>query len=81
MAVTPSIAEMGEEIMTASFEPLAEADLVSLQAAIAGSPIVVHQFVRPIADWATIRQSAEVDAFVLAWIASHVTSRPGGRSA
>jgi hypothetical protein len=32
----------------------------------------MHQFERPIADWATIRQSADVDAFVLAWIVSHV---------
>jgi hypothetical protein len=27
-----------------------------------------------IADWAKIRQSADVDAFILAWIASHVDS-------
>jgi hypothetical protein len=60
--------------MDVSFEPSVEADLESLQSAIACSPIVVPEFTRPIADWATIRQSADVDAFILAWIASHVDS-------
>jgi hypothetical protein len=67
--------------MSAPFEPSVEADLASLQAAIAGSPIVVRPFARPIANWAAIRQSAEVDAFVLAWIVSHVGQMPGGRPA
>jgi hypothetical protein len=60
--------------MIASFEPSAVADLESLRAAIARSPIVVRSaaFARPVADWATIRQSPDVDAFILAWIASHV---------
>jgi hypothetical protein len=72
--------------MSASFEPSVEADLASLQAAIASSPIVVARFARPlanfarpIANWAAIRQSAEVDAFVLAWIMSHVGRVPAGR--
>jgi hypothetical protein len=58
--------------MDASFAPLVEAELGSLQSVIACSPIVVREFTRPIADWAKIRQSADVDAFILAWIASHV---------
>jgi hypothetical protein len=64
-----------EGIMTTFFEPSGEADLATLQVAIADSPIVVRQFARPILDWAAIRESAEVDAFVLAWIVSHVGSR------
>jgi hypothetical protein len=67
--------------MTASFEPSAPADLPSLQDAIASSPIVVRQFARPIANWATIRASADVDDFVLAWIASHVPEIPARRTA
>jgi hypothetical protein len=58
----------------ASFEPLAIADLESLRTAIVRSQILLRPAapVRRIADWATIRQSPDVDAFVLAWIASHV---------
>ena len=60
--------------MITSFEPSAAADLESLRAAIARSPILLRSAtsVAPVADWATIRQSPDVDAFILAWIASHV---------
>jgi hypothetical protein len=60
------------------------ADLQALLAAIKRSPIVARlraHFVpgRPLLmrEWATIRKSPEVDAYVLAWIASHAhrTSR------
>jgi len=30
--------------------------------------------------WATVRRSPDVDAYVLAWIASHVRTRRGPRS-
>ena len=48
--------------------------LRALLAAIRGSPIVVRLGARLLsaAEWARIRKSPEVDAFVLAWIASHV---------
>ena len=59
--------------MIASFESSADSDLESLRAAIARSPIVVRA-APAAADWATIRQSPDVDAFILAWIASHVRS-------
>jgi hypothetical protein len=60
--------------MIASFEPFPVADLKSLRAAIVRSPILLRSAtsVRPFADWAKIRQSPDVDAFILAWIASHV---------
>ena len=66
--------------MSVAFALAAKADLPSLQAAIASSPIVMPVFERPIAHWQTIRQSPEVDAFVLAWIASHVRRMPGGHA-
>jgi len=56
------------------------ADLQALLAAIKRSPIVARLRVRllPMRDWASIRKSPEVDAYVLAWIASHAgrTRRP-----
>ena len=60
--------------MIASFKPSTAADLESLWAAIARSPILLRSAAceRPVADWAAIRQSPDVDAFILAWIASHV---------
>jgi len=47
--------------------------LAALLAAIRRSPIVVQvaAFVPRAAEWARIRRSPEVDAYVLAWIASH----------
>jgi hypothetical protein len=48
--------------------------LRALIAAIRNSPIVVRLRVGFVtsSEWARIRKSPEVDAFVLAWIASHV---------
>jgi hypothetical protein len=59
--------------MSASIESTTLADVGSLRAAVALSPIVVHPdvFERPITNWAAIRNSTDVDAFILAWIASH----------
>ena len=56
------------------------AGLQALIAAVKRSPIVVRlrgRLFTP-SEWARIRNSPEVDAFVLAWIASHV---PGSRRA
>jgi hypothetical protein len=46
----------------------------ALIAAIKQSPIVVRLRERLLLtrDWASVRKSADVDAYVLAWIASHV---------
>jgi hypothetical protein len=56
------------------------ARLGALIAAISRSPILVslRQRMLTASEWARIRNSPEVDAFVLAWIASHV---PGPRRA
>jgi hypothetical protein len=60
--------------MNASFNPAAP-DLHALLALVAGSPIRSRP-VRPagavFADWEKERKSADVDALILAWIASHV---------
>ena len=60
-------------------EPLAGAGLDALLAAIKSSPIVVRLAARLFPakhfqdeHWARVRKSPDVDAFVLAWIASHV---------
>jgi hypothetical protein len=56
------------------------APLYALIAAIKQSPIVVRLSERllPSRDWASVHRSPDVDAYVLAWIASHVpdTRRP-----
>jgi hypothetical protein len=52
------------------------ADLRALMAKIKASPIIAWPR-RPLPDWATVRRSGDVDAYVLAWIASHVRGRPG----
>jgi hypothetical protein len=60
----------------------AGADLRALLAAVKRSPIVARIAARllPARDWASVRQSPDVDAYVLAWIASHVRgSRPAPR--
>ena len=59
--------------MMASSEP-ANADLDTLRAAIARSPICVKSVALDagIADWERTRQSADIDAVILDWIASHV---------
>ncbi len=48
--------------------------LRALIAAVKRSPIIVRLGARLLSasEWARIRNSPEVDAFVLAWIASHV---------
>jgi hypothetical protein len=52
------------------------AGLQALLAAVKASPIFVWPRLRlstvSFADWATVRKSGDVDAYVLAWIASHV---------
>ena len=57
------------------------APLYAVIAAIKRSPIVVRLSERLLLarDWASVRKSSDVDAYVLAWIASHVpdTRRPG----
>ena len=53
-------------------------DLQALLAAIKSSPIVVRLTARLLQarEWARVRKSPEVDAYVLAWIASHVRHGP-----
>ena len=55
------------------------ADMKALIAAIQASPIVAwrrrRSAVAPFGDWATVRRSGDVDAYVLAWIASHVRGK------
>jgi hypothetical protein len=60
-----------------SFRPVTTGKLQMLLAAIARSPIIMHLrtcFFSP-SDWARIRISPQVDAFVLAWIASEARER------
>jgi len=61
-----------------TFQPLGVADLSALLAAIRNSPIIVRRVARLLMTrtWASVRKSPDVDAFVLAWIASHVRNRP-----
>jgi hypothetical protein len=61
--------------MTIWSEPLAGTDLQALLVAVRGSPIVICPIVRPTSvttEWSAVRKSENADAFVLAWIASHV---------
>jgi hypothetical protein len=54
------------------------ADMKALIAAIQGSPIVAwrrRSAAAPFGDWATVRRLGDVDAYVLAWIASHVRGK------
>jgi hypothetical protein len=53
------------------------ADLSALLAAVGRSPIVVRlsSCLLGARQWARIRRSPEVDAYVLAWIASHRRDR------
>jgi hypothetical protein len=73
-----------ESVMTTSSERPFAADLQALLAVVKASPIVAWPRRRfsasPFADWATVRRSADVDAYVLAWIASHVRG-PRSRTA
>ena len=77
--------------MTTGSEPSAGTGLGALLAAIRNSPIVVQLAGRlaEIRDWAaswqkvpwaSVRRSPDVDAYVLAWIASHVRTRRRPRS-
>jgi hypothetical protein len=63
-----------ESVMTTSSKRWVVADLQALLAAVKASPIIAWPRRRSSAlgDWATVRKSGDVDAFVLAWIASHV---------
>src|SRR5512140_2340800 len=75
----------GRASMTTGSEPSAGTGLGALLAAIKNSPIVVRLTgglaqVRDWASWqkvpwASVRRSPDVDAYVLAWIASHVRTR------
>ena len=61
--------------MNARFKRLAAVDLRALLALVAGSTIVSGPAPRPevlFSDWEKERKSADVDALILAWIASHV---------
>ena len=60
--------------MTTKSEPRVGGGLYALVAAIRNSPIVVRLTARRwrSRDWQSVRNSPDVDAFVLAWIASHV---------
>jgi hypothetical protein len=61
--------------MNDSFKLSAATDLQALLALVAGSPIRSQPAPQPgpfFADWENERKSADVDALILAWIASHV---------
>src|SRR5258708_26661506 len=65
----------GESIMKASFKRPAASDLYALLALVAGSPIrsrPAPSAEAVFADWEKERKSADVDALILAWIASYV---------
>jgi len=53
---------------------LGSTGLPALLAAIKSSPIIVRPAARCLQalDWDSVRKSPDVDAYVLAWIASHV---------
>jgi hypothetical protein len=57
-----------------SLKTSVSADLRALLAAVRTSQIVVRLAARliPSRDWASVRRSPDVDAYVLAWISSHV---------
>jgi hypothetical protein len=61
--------------MSTNFKRTAGSEFQALREAVAGSPIRVPPMpapAAPIADWANVRRSADADAAILAWIASHV---------
>jgi hypothetical protein len=60
-----------------TFQPWGSADLHALLAVIKRSPIIARLSARLLdsREWARVRKSPDVDAFVLAWIASHVHDR------
>ncbi len=63
--------------MITGSEPTAAARLQVLLSAIKRSPIVVLLTERLLLarSWASVRNSPDVDAYVLAWIASHTRGR------
>jgi hypothetical protein len=64
-----------ESVMIRSRKRWAFVDLQALLAAVKASPILAWPRRRSplsFANWATVRKSKDVDAYVLAWIASHV---------
>jgi hypothetical protein len=67
--------------MNPSFKRPAQADLHALLALVEGSAIRSEPAAPPLfADWEKDRKSADVDALILAWIASHVRGAVhGGR--
>ena len=61
--------------MSASAKSSTAADLYAALALVAGSPIISGPLQRPaalFADWEKERKSSDIDALILAWIASHV---------
>ena len=62
-----------ENVMTAQMSP---ADLEELKAAIALSPIRLRCLQARLADWATTRNSSDVDDVILAWLASQGSAAP-----
>jgi hypothetical protein len=65
-----------ESIMSASAQRPVAADLLALLALVADSAIVSEPVAPLFADWENDRKSADVDALILAWIASHVPGSP-----
>jgi hypothetical protein len=65
-----------ESIMSASAQRPVAADLLALLALVADSAIVSEPVEPLFADWENDRKSADVDALILAWIASHVPGSP-----
>ena len=65
---------MASMLKSSSLKASVGADLRALLDAVRSSPIVVRLAARlmPARDWASVRRSPDVDAYVLAWIASHV---------
>ena len=65
--------------MNSACDRPAPADLEPLFAAAASSPIIAAPPAASsvdAADWESLRKSNDVDAVVLAWIASHVRATP-----
>jgi hypothetical protein len=60
-----------------TFQPLGGAELPALLAAIRNSPILMRSALHLLLarKWTSVRNSPDVDAYVLAWIASHAHSR------
>jgi hypothetical protein len=66
---------MNARLSNANLASPATAGLCDVLALVAASTIVLKPAPRPepiFSDWETERRSADVDALILAWIASHV---------